>query len=183
MADREEIRPLYSELQGYLSQAPAATEKWLFIHDPSIWEQVNRIIDELSGITKSDYERFKMALAHGERSLPLTTYRARLGGLISRLHGKYFSDEPAPFSGMPSTVITQTQQQSQTLHVQMLLDFQTRIDEKLRDLKPGDKKRTFLEKIKAALGSVRDYANLLGLFLRTAQEVGLTLEELSALFK
>jgi hypothetical protein len=183
MPDTEEIRPIYSELQGYLSQAPAATEKWLCLYDCSIWEQVNDTIDELSSIAKTDYERFKMALAHGERSLPLATCRAKLGGLISRLHGEYFSDEPAPFSGMPSTVITQTQQQSQTLHIQMLLDLQSKIDEKLRDLEPGDKKRSFLEKVKAALGSVRDYANLLALFLRTAQEVGLTLEEFSALFK
>ena len=37
MADKEAIRPIYSELQGYLSQAP---EKPIYeIYNQKIWEQ------------------------------------------------------------------------------------------------------------------------------------------------
>ena len=44
-------------------------------------------------------------------------YRQKLGGLIARLHAEYFYDEPAPFAGMPSTIIQQTQ--SQSIDIQM----------------------------------------------------------------
>jgi len=182
MAEKEKIRPIYSELQGYLSQAPATSAKWPYIDDSNMWGQVNSTIDELNGIANASYDQFKLALRDGSDVLLTATYRAKLGGLISRLHGEYFFDEAAPFSGMPSTVITQTQQQSQS-QTQMLIDFTSKIDEEIYKLEPGDKKRTFLEKVKGALGSVRDYAGLIALYLTTAKELGITLEELSQLFR
>ena len=112
------------------------------------------------------------------------TFRNKLGGLISRLHGEYFSDEVAPFSGMPSTVISQTQQQSQSFQVQMLLEIQSKIDKQLHNLEAGDtKKRNFLEKVKGALKSVRDSTGFVALLLTTAQEFGLSVKELLELFK
>jgi len=189
MAKKEDIRPIYKEFQGYLSQAPGEDQIRL-IYDDNLWNQVNQAIDELNSISGEDYNRFKMAIKqirHGREGtrdvVDVGTYRAKLGGLVSRLHGQYFSDEPAPFSGMPSTVISQSQQQSQTVHIQMLLDFQSKIDAQLQKIEPGDKRRTFLEKVKEALSSVKDYAGLIALWITTARECGLTLEELLELFK
>ena len=186
MAKKEEIRPIYSELQGYLSQAPGG-DKIRTIYDDNLWNQVNQSIDELNRISGEEYSRFKMIperrVDSGILILDVGTYRGNLGGLISRLHGQYFSDEVAPFSGMPSTIITQSQQQSQSIQVQMLLDFQSKIDAQLQKLEPGDKKRSFLEKVKGALASVKDYAGLIALCVTTAQKCGLTLEELLELFK
>jgi hypothetical protein len=85
----------------------------------------------LNNVSNEDYNRFKLRKGGWTDSL---TYRTKVSGLISRLHGQYFSDEVAPFSGMPSTVITQTQHQSQLLQVQMLPDFQDRITEKINQL-------------------------------------------------
>lgn len=186
MVKKEDIRPIYAEIQGYLSQAPTK-ERTSAIYDVNLWEQANQVIDELSRVSGEDYSRFKMTpkLSGQSRSpfIEKDTYRAKLSGLISRLHGKYFSDEIPPFSGMPSTVITQTQQQSQSIQVQMLLDFQSKIDEKINHLKPEDKERKFLEKLKGALASVRDYAGLIALYVTTAKEFGLTLKDLLELFK
>ena len=72
--------------------------------------------------------------------------------------------------------------QSQT-QTQMVLDLQSKIDEQLRNLGPEDKRHTFLEKVKGALASVKDYAGFLSLCIKIAKEVGLTLKELSELFK
>ena len=58
-----------------------------------------------------------------------------------------------------------------------------KIDEKINHLKPEDKERKFLEKVKGALASVRDYAGLIALYVATAQEFGLTIKELSELFR
>jgi hypothetical protein len=190
MAEKEDIRPIYSELQGYLSQAPnGKIELITYTKGKGLWEQVNETIDELSKITGNDYSRFKMIPRTSEVNsdnfyiVHAAEYRTKLGGIISRLHGEYFSNEPAPFSGMPSTVIRQNQHQSQSIQVQMLIDFQSKIDEEIQKLEPGDKKRSFLEKIKGSLASVKDYAGLIALYITTAQEFGLSIKELLEVFK
>jgi len=181
---KEKIKPIYTELQGYLSQSKSI-EKML--GDENLWEQVNNAIGELNRISGEDYSRFKMRPEKGGSGryyLYADTYRTNLGGLIARLYGQYFADEQAPFGDMPSTVISQTQQQNQSVQVQMLLDFHSKIDEKLNELEPGDKKkRKFLETVKNALGSVKDYAGLLALYLTTARELGLSLEEILELIR
>jgi len=183
MTNKEEVRPIYSELQGCLSQAPPGKGKNGVSREVSddIVNHFNHLIDELKNVSNKDYNRFELRTGGFTTS---STYRTKLSGLISRLHGQYFSDEVAPvLSGMPSTIITQTQQQSQLLQVQMLLDFQDRITEKINQLEEGDKKREFLEKVKGALASVRDYAGLIALYVTTAQEFGLTIDELLGLFR
>ena len=182
MTKKEDVRPIYAELQGCLSQAPPGKDKNGVSRAPSdvILEHFNHVIDELNNVSNEDNNRFKLRTGGWTDSL---TYRTKLSGLISRLHGQYFSDEVAPFSGMPSTVITQTQQQSQSFQVELLLQVQSKIDEQLHKLEPGDKKRSFLEKVKGALKSVRNTAELIALILATGQEFGLTFEELKELFK
>lgn len=182
---KEKIRPIYAFLQGCLSQAPDMN-KYPLIQTPNVWKLVNLKIDNLKTASGENFSEFKLIpnrSSYSTESLETDIYRTTLGGLISELHGKYFSDEPAPFSGMPSTINIQTQQQSQAVYVQMLLEFQSKVDEQLSSLEPGDKKHTFLKKVKGALASVKDYAGLISLIITTAQKVGLTIEELSVLFK
>ncbi|MHC4539417.1 MAG: hypothetical protein ACYS74_06510 [Planctomycetota bacterium] len=185
MGKQEDIRPIYHELRGYLDKAPSI-DKIRLISDADLWERVNQAIDELNRVSGQDYGHFRMIPRRSGQGKPWyierDTYRTKLAGLVARLHGKYFPDESPPFGGMTSTVISPTQQQSQT-QMQMVLDFQTKIDEQLRNLEPGDKKRAFLEKVKSALVSVKDYAGLLALCVTAAREFGLTLDELSELFK
>jgi len=184
MAKQEDIRHIYHQLQGYLSKAPSG-DKTGMIRDPNLWNHINQVVDELSILCDEDYNRFKIipqTSRHFGPFLSKDTLQTQLAGLIARLHGKYFASEPAPFSGMPSTVISQTQVQSQS-QTQMVLDLQSKIDEQLRNLEPEDKKHKFLEKVKGALASVKDYAGVLALYVTTAQEFGLTLKELVELFK
>jgi len=183
MAKQDDIRPIYYELRGCYEAAPSG-DKTPIMKDENIWEHVNRAIDELDRVSGKDYNQFKMVPQRKPAGLCLDkdTYRNKLAALISRLYGEYFqNDELPPFSNMPSTIISQTQMQSQT-QTQMLFDFRDKIDEQLRKLEPGDKRHTFLEKVKGALASVKDYAGLLALCVTTAKECGLTLEEISRLF-
>lgn len=179
--DKEKIRPLYSELQGLLSQAPEPELPGagnIFKVSSQILTHYNDVVENLSRFTDDEnYLRFIV-----KEDYP-SVYRSQLSGLISRLHGKYFSNEPAPFSGMPSTVISQTQQQNQSFQVQLLLEIQSKIDEQLIKLEPGDKKRSYLEKVKGALKSIRNTAELIALILETGQEFGMTFQELKELFK
>lgn len=186
---KEKVRPIYSELQGYLSQAPEATSGRERIYDDtSLVNQLNSSIQELEQLTQKDYSRYKERVQSTpwNRSVrqyfDLLSYRSKLGGLISRLYGEYFSDELAPFSGMPSTIINQHQSQNQTTHVQILLDFQSKIDEKIKDYAEGSKEKTFLEKIKGALSRVGNITELFNLILRTGKDIGLTIDDVFKIF-
>ena len=53
--DRGKIRPIYSELQGYLSQMPTVSTS----RAKELWLQPNKAIDELTEISGKDYSRFK----------------------------------------------------------------------------------------------------------------------------
>lgn len=183
MTKKEDVRPIYAELQGCLSQAPPGKDKNGVSRAPSdvILEHFNHVIDELNNVSNEDYNRFKLRTGGWTDSL---TYRTKVSGLISRLHGQYFVDDIAPFSSMPSTVITQTQQQSQSFQIELLLQIQSKIDEQLSKLEAGDtKRRNFLEKVKGALKSVRNSTGFVALLLTTAQEFGLSVKDLLELFK
>ena len=57
---KDKIRPIYSELQGYLSQAPEATSGRERIYDDtSLVNQLNSSIQELEQLTGKDYSRYK----------------------------------------------------------------------------------------------------------------------------
>lgn len=111
----------------------------------------------------------------GSGNLSTSLYRTRLGGLISNLHGEFFIDEPAPFSGMPNTVIThnlsQQQSQQQTITV-TLLELQSKIDQKLPQV-TDEKEKSFLQKLKDQLGTVTSVVQLIQLILTVLHQTGL----------
>ncbi|MBU1557393.1 hypothetical protein KKC45_00305, partial [Patescibacteria group bacterium] len=156
---KEKIRPIYSELQGYLSQAPEFIPgRERISNGVEIINQLNSSIEELEEISGNDYSRYKETIKTSTsgslRYFELLGYRSSLGGLISRLHGEYFSDENPPFSGMPSTVINQHQNQNQITYIQVLLEIQSKIDSEIPKFETGSNERTFLEKLKQSLSGV-----------------------------
>lgn len=188
MADKETIKPIYSELQGYLTQAPDNEPK-IYIYDKDFWEHYNRTLKELNSLTGKDYDKFKLrpiTNLHGGDRITNTAYRQKLGGLIALLHAEYFLDEIAPFSGMPNTVIhqnqIQNQDQSQSMQVKLALEMSDLIHEKLSKAKDGSKEKTFLEKIKGSLSSVKNASQLITLLITTANQLGLSIDDLRKLF-
>lgn len=188
---KNKIRPIYRELQAYLAQAPLLTSNSDSTRDKILWSSFNNLIDELNKITGDNWSRFKVInIKHGQvnqRSTPyeyisVFEYRTKVNGLVEHLYGKYFFDEQVPFSGMPNTVINQHQFQNQTTNVQILLDFQSKIDEKLNRYVDGSKEKTFLEKIKSSLSKAGNVVELFNLILKTGKDIGLTIEEVLKIF-
>ena len=185
MEKKEKIGQIYSELQGYFSQATKAKTSANAFYDAQIWHQYNEAIDELNNIGGNNYGRFRI---YHERSelfgdfIRSITYRSKLAGLILRLHSEFFSDEPAPFIGKPTTDIRQRQQQSRFFQRQMILEIQSKIDEKIPEFNEGSKEKEFLEKAKASLASIKSVTQLVSLLLKTGQELDLTIEQMSKLF-
>jgi len=179
---KSKVKAIYYELQGYLSQTPKPQQPSDIFSSDDPWRQYNEAIGELSKITGDDYERFMIKPKHrdGYNIVHLITYRQALGGIVNRIHGTYFPDEIRPFSGSPHTVISQSQNQTQS--VQMILDFQSKIDRELTKSKDDPKKTGLLNRVKSQLSHVKDVNELLKLLLKTAKEFGVNMSDLITLF-
>ena len=172
---KEQVRPLYGQLQGLLKGLPnrdgyfRGEESWLLYH---------QVIEELNNITGKDYNLFKVktdGVGQGA-SVDLEAYRTQVSSLISRLQGEFFHEEPADGS-TPSTIINQNQTstQNQSTNIQIALDIQGRVSEKIEDHKEGSQERSFLEKLKGKLNGVNGFFGALKVILDTAKDYGLTL--------
>ncbi|TET44710.1 hypothetical protein E3J62_09585 [candidate division TA06 bacterium] len=182
---KENLESLYEELQGYLSQAPWPEKTSDLIADQSVWEQYNHSVELLTDISGRDYSRFLVKPwvgNSGRQFVGLLAYRQKLGGLISSLHAEYFSKKPAPFSSVPETVVTQSQQQVQSVYAQVLLEIDSKIDEMIPSHQEGSKERSFLQKVKSSLKSASNVAQLLALFFRIAKECGLNIDDVLKVF-
>lgn len=177
--EKEKIRPLYAELQGCLTQAPDKTN---LVHAKSIWEHYNGTVNLLNEVTGKDYSRYCIRPEPGNRVIGGAAYRQKISGLIALLYGEYFSDEQAPFSEMPHTVITQTQQQSLTVFFQMIFEFQDKIEQSMGKFQDGSKEKTFLQKLKGSLRNVTDVTKLVLELTKIAKESGLSVEDLGKIF-
>lgn len=182
--EKEKIRPLYSELQGYLAQAPEAKNTSDGISSSQVWSQYNGCVNLVQKITEKDYSRFEIQAETANDSVlvRVIAYRQKLGGLVAALHGEYFSDESAPFSGMPNTIIQQTQHQNQSVNIIMLLSIQSKIDEKLSQFPEGSKEKSFLQKLKGTLSGISDVTQLLAQLTKIAKDFGLSVNDLSKIF-
>ncbi len=184
---KEKIRHIYNELQGYLAQASKIDKSSIYKEEAvALGNQLTGVIQELNELTGENYNKFKAEAFSEEMNrsriltLDLSVYRLRLGGLISRIYGKYFFDENPPFSEMPTTVINQNQHQNQS--IQMILEIQSKIDHELQKAPEGSKEKTFLEKIKSSLSSITNVSQLMALIVKTAQELGITTDQLYQFF-
>ena len=181
--DIGEIKSLYAEFMGYLSQTPLEKDKSA-IYQEQIWEQYNKAVKHLSEITGKDYSGFFIKIEQGNigNFIRTNVFRTLLGGLISKLHAEYFDTLPEPFSGKQSIVINQSQQQNQQVLFQLILDVQSKIDEKLPTLKEGSKEKTFFRKLKGTLSATTGIIDLLAKVLILAKDCGISTDQLSKLF-
>ena len=63
--EKDQLRPLYSEFQGYLSQAPEPKALHEVIDDDAVWNQYNHSVDLLNEISQEDFSRFKIQPQRG----------------------------------------------------------------------------------------------------------------------
>jgi hypothetical protein len=190
MATKEEIRPIYAELRGRLLEAPNDKQSPL-TNDSSLWEHHNQLVDELIQVTQGAYSKYRIA-PRGPDELyyhpyvHIATYRSMLSGLVGRLHADFFSDEPSPFAGTPGMIISQTQQQSQTVHIQMIMEIQEQLIRSETRFTEGSKERGFIDKakrfLKSAASGVTSAAQLMLLLLNVAKECGLSVEDMQRVF-
>ncbi len=186
---KDEVKPYYGQLKSMLSQAPPLTA--INTNDSELWTTFNGVIEKLNHYTKEHkYNSFTLVPIHHaggngflpSTKLPISTYRAKLGGLIGFLHEEYYSNEPEPFSGTTGTIINQSQSQQQSQTIQLaVLQIQEKILQKLTDdtLKPNE--RDFLTKFKESLPTITNIFQLLITLVKLAKEFGVDINTLSNL--
>jgi len=187
-----DIRPIYLELQGILSQMPIFNELTV-ISTSEVWENYNSVVDKLNGVTKKSYDDHKVApkssLYNGIQRQVVngSFFRQKVNGLINFLHGEYFPSERAPFSGQPQIVNEQTQTVTQSTEIQVImiaaLEIQERLVKAEREYPEGSSENKFITRIKDGLKNVKNYMELIALILQTAQAVGLSTDKLASIFK
>ena len=177
---REEIRHLYEELQGYLLQLPSSNVVD-FCFDESMWVLPNNTIDELRNVTGKNYDKFKLKPISGiPPAIYITSYKQNLGGLISRLHSEYFANEPHPFQESPSILLNQVIQQNQSIVLQLLL--KNEIDSKISQYDIESKESTFLHKLKDSVNSITTFSQFVSMLHKLARELGLSMDDITRIF-
>lgn len=168
---KSKVKPIYLELQGQLSQAPLNPGHYIYT---PLWKQLENCISELNEVTGDNFDKYKVTISFDNNEPRMTSdeYRTQLGSLIMRLYGIYFIDETAPFSGTPSTIVNQTQNQSQNAQIIMIMDIQTALDKQLNKPDLTQEEKTFLGKVKEALPTIKTSVDLVNLVLSTANSLG-----------
>lgn len=187
---KEEIRPLYLELQGYLKQLSKNVNN--IIKTEETWNNYHSVIDELNSLTGEDYNKFKLKINYINSNsfgnpynyVNSDNFRFQLGGLIQKIYGSYFQDEKNPTDDstspqniQPANVINnvQSQSQSQSIKLEIAVEITEIIARKISDYEEGSKERTFLEQIKDGLKEGKNVVELVNLILSTGINIGLTM--------
>lgn len=184
--DNEQIKSIYYELLGYLSSSPDDEKNSIVFDDESIWNLFNSAVERLNEITGKDYNKFRIdpvLREDGYQFVRVQKFKIHAGGLVSKIHAEYLFDEPAPLAKTPTTIINQGQTQIQETNLKMVLDVQSKIDEKMPKYIEGTKERTFLEKVKSELQSVKNIADLIALILKTGEGIGISTQQIIDLFR
>jgi hypothetical protein len=178
----KKVRPLYSELRGYLAVAPDPDKKSR-IFDANTWNQLNQTIDELNVATSEDYSKFKVQPFHEPTSrdgasrtvIRTQDYCDKLSGLINRLQGKFFSEEQAPPTGS-TTVINANQSQSQSQQQSIAVDLAMLVAERRGEYKTGTPERNFLDKLGETLKTAKGIKEIIQNILSIASATGVGIE-------
>ncbi len=185
--DVERIRPIYFELQGYVSQIPSPKHSGETIKKSHI-QHYHDTIEELSKILEKSLDRYIVMtdfVSHSDRPsafVNLADYRQKITGLIRRLHGEYFPGEPAPFGGQPGVVVQQSQHQNQSAVQQIKLELDGLVDKKLSEFSGDDKKSGFFKALKGILNTAKDSAVFLKQLFELARQFGISIDDLPGLF-
>ncbi len=183
---KRKLKAIYSELRGYLAQAPEVEGGIYDLYEEPVWKQYNETVNQLSEISGKDYSRFciepSCSSTSGRYYMNIIVYKNNLGGLISRLREEYFSDEPDPLDEAPSTVIAQSQRQEQSVDIQMVIELADIINEKIGKYDEGSKEKGFLQKLKSLRTSISNTKQLLQTIFKLAKDCGLNMNEAFEIF-
>ena len=164
---------LYKELKGVLASLNDAPS---WFEDKGFAKHANYVIDRATTVCPdigavAAYRVTPESFRGGRVTISTTQATQKLNSLIGRIEGEY--DLKDTVSGGGNTFI-QNQSQSQTQQiVNLVLEMQEKILSELPKHQEGSKERTFLEKIKQSLPTVKTTTDILSSALKIGADIGL----------
>lgn len=178
--EKDKVKPIYQELQGFLSQTPLPKNNYDRLTEDS-WDLVNQSIDKLNQETSKDYNKFRIEpeIVDGIAKVYVTVFRQKLGGLIDYLHAEYFEEDQRPFSGQPSTIVSQNQ--TQNMSVQLYVQFGMEL-QKAMERAETEEEKSFLKDISGKIETVKTFIEFILLVTNLAVKHGITMDRLKTIF-
>ncbi len=169
--NKKDILGVYEELKGILASIP--DNSWF--DDEGFVSHTNRIIQRAGVICREidDINSYLLKTDHIPNRGPIVNAipaKSKLNALIGRLKGTYDLDTATPTSGH---TFVQNQSQTQSQHVTVILELQERIINEIPKYPEGSKERTFLEKLKSALPTIKNVTDILSVALKIGADLGL----------
>jgi hypothetical protein len=168
----KEVVGIYEELKGVLSAIENSTS---WFDDNGFTTHANQIIKRIPTVCPeiSDISSYIIQTDHiGNRGYivqPIPA-KAKLSSIIGRIKGTYKLEEPIRNNG---NTFIQNQSQNQSQYLSLALEMQEKIISEIPKHKEGTKERTFLEKLKSALPSVKSITDILSAALKIGANIGL----------
>jgi hypothetical protein len=182
--EKEKVKEIYDELLVLSREAPTGNG-YMTDDDKEVWEQYQSLIDDLIQVTReNEYSRYriKVEYASNQQYVQNAPYRSKLRSLITRLHRKYFYNEPDLLDKahiqqgqtQPLTITNNlSQQQNQHQYMNLtLFEIRDRIDQRLSRT-TDEKEKTFLTNLKEQLSTITTILQLIQIFFKIAHQSGL----------
>ena len=172
----KEIQGVYEELKGVLSSIPEKTSSFT---DEGFTEHVNAVIERLGKTCPeiNDWKNYtiqnRLITSAGIRShyvIDTVLAKSKLNGLIGRIKGTYELDVPSTGSGL---TLVQNQSQNQSQSIALMLELHEKILSELPNHLQGTAERSFLEKLKESLPTIKNTMDILSEVLKIGANFGL----------
>jgi hypothetical protein len=175
VAMSELIKAYYEELKGMREAIPVAG----WFDDDGISEKYHQTLNKLSKVISNfEINEYKVQPRHlAQRGMIIDTnqYKTNINSIIGHLKGRFDFDNNQSASG--HTFI-----QNQSVSIELVLNLQEKIINLEREYEEGTPEKTFLQKLKKSLSSIKDATDVVGTVLSEAQKAGVTLEKLTSMF-
>ncbi|MFT5036613.1 MAG: hypothetical protein ACI9VM_000175 [Candidatus Azotimanducaceae bacterium] len=171
---KEQVKPLYEELKGIRSAIPDAS----LFDDRGVSEKYHSLLDKLRAeLPDLNTDEYKIRVKQSQRGPTIDTpdYKTKVESLIGNIKGRFDFDSTEFNNG--HTFI-----QNQTVSVELVLNLQEKVIELRDKYKVGTPERSFLEKLKSSLSSIKDGADIIKIVLSEAKTAGLSVEKLISIF-
>ncbi len=170
MSTSNEVKSIYEELIGILVSLEDASS---WFDDNGFSQRANEVIRRTAMVCPEikNIESYLIKPGYSDQRgeiIYTTPTKANLNSLLGRIRGFYELEELHTSNGH-TFIQNQTQNQSQSI----ALEIQERIISEIPKYTEGSKERTFLEKLKASLPTIRGATDILSSVLKIGPELGL----------
>lgn len=196
--DTNQIQCVYDELLAMKDNLRYYSEK-TWITENEFWEMYNSKVKKLEELTGSNLAEYSLKvqykadhscegfadLTYSGNYVETSVFSLQISGLLAWLENNHISKrhikkvKESLSSNASPFVINQHLSQSQNVNIQISIEeFKNVIDDNRKKYAKGSKETTFLDKVKAGLGTVKNIKDIILLIHGVAKSVGLTLDDI-----